>query len=633
MGSGHMAAGRSPTVKDLCLVRVEGEWTGPSTRDTAGARASHRLHFRVRGAIRPRLGFGDESIDVGGPTPSEARRLPQSRWLLDLPGRAIERLESERACWVVLGVAMALSAGLALRLTRGATFNADEFLYFLSSRGFDPRALLSPHGGHLIAVPRLIYATVFRLFGPDYLVFRLLEVLGIALAAGLFYAVAKRRVGALAALAPSVLLLFLGSAHDDTLDPLGITHVYCVAAGLGALLALERDSRRGDLAACALLVVSVATFSYGLAFLGGVAVSVLLRGDRWRRAWIVLIPLALYGAWLLVPNLPDTGAAESLHVRLSNVLLIPNFFADAAAAVAAALAGLSYDFSNPSSAARIGVGTINSSWGYLIAGLAAAALALRLRRDRVPVSIWTSLAILFFFWVSVAVVAGPDRNPDESRYIYVAAVVVLLVATDALAGIRVSRGGLVALFAVTAFALATNIAQLRIAGSGLRSFSANFRPFLTGIELARDRVDPGFFMAGAYLAAVDRNGSFAFSIPELRSQPESVRKLADSTLVAALRLGVAAAPAPPAGRKCLRFGGHHPAPPELAVRPPGILLRSASGGAVTLGRFAASPSARVGSLSPGRFAALQIPADRSHEPWHVFLSTTGPLTICELGSP
>jgi hypothetical protein len=144
---------------------------------------------------------------------------------------------------------MAISATLGLWLTRGTTFFADELTYFVANRGFDLRALLSGHNGHLIAGTRLIYATVLKLFGSGYLPFRILEVLGVALVSRLFFILAKRRIGAAAALVPSVVLLFLGSSGEVTVTPLVITHVYSVATGLGALLALERRDRWGDVGA------------------------------------------------------------------------------------------------------------------------------------------------------------------------------------------------------------------------------------------------------------------------------------------------------------------------------------------------------------------------------------------------
>jgi hypothetical protein len=420
---------------------------------------------------------------------------------------------------VVLGIAMALSATLGLWLTRGTTFFVDELTYFVADRGFDLRALLSGHNGHLIAVTRLIYAVVLKLFGADYLPFRLLEVFGIALVSGLFFVLAKRRIGAAAALAPSVVLLFLGSSGEVTLTPLGITHVYSVATGLGALLALERRDRWGDLGACALVSVSAATFTIGLAFLAGIAVSVLLREDRRRRAWIFVIPIALYCAWFLAaPELTGPAFSKSSGVQLSNVLLIPNFVADAAASVAAALSGLFY-FSNSAS------DTISSPWGNMIAGLALLALVLRLRRGRTPASLWTSLAVLLGFWIPI-VLTEPGRPPGAVRYIYAGSVAVLLVATDAAKGLRLSRGELLTLFAAATRALGANVAQFRSLSGVLRTQASQVRAQLTAIQLARDRVDPAFLpaagplqsftqnpnlaaRAGSLLAAVDRVGSFA----------------------------------------------------------------------------------------------------------------------------
>jgi hypothetical protein len=581
-------------------------------------------------------------------TPASDTVLPARR-LLALCDRAIARLDaSERTCLAVLGAAMALSAAASLWLTRGTVFFSDEFTYFVANRGFDFKALLSPHNGHLIAGVRLIYAAVFEVFGADYLVFRLLEVLGIALVAGLVFVYAKRRIGPAAALAPSVLLLFLGSSPDVTLSPLGITHVYSVAAGLGALLALERGNARGDLASCVLLFVSVATFSIGLAFLAGVTVSVLLRADRWRRAWIFLIPSAMCGIWLLTPKLTGPLYGANTGFRISNVPLVPNFVADAAAAVAAVLTGLSHDFSNaaignPGSAPDI----TSAPWGYLIAAVATAALVFRLRRGGVPASLWSSLTVLLVFWSSAALVAELNRYPYSQRYIYAAAVTTLLVASDALAGIRISRRALLALLAGSVLALGANLSQLRAAAGLLRSDSASSRAVLTSLEVARHRVAPGFVPfaapprvtfayivvggAGPTLAAAHRNGSFAFSLAELRAQPEPVRELADSTLAAALRIGLGPEPAPRSGHRCLQHDGSRGTSKELTLRSPGILLRSAAPASVTMRRFATRRTVNVGRLSPGRLVALQIPPDSAPEPWRVALSATGrPTTVCDL---
>jgi hypothetical protein len=538
---------------------------------------------------------------------------------------------------------MALSAALVLWLSRGTSFFSDEFTYFVASRGFDPNALLSPHNGHLVAGVRLVYATVFALFGADYLVFRLLEAFGVVLVAGLFFVLAKRRVGPAIALPPSILLLFFGSAADDTLSPLGITHVYCVAAGLGALIALERDDRRGDLAGCALLVIAVATFSIGLAFLAGAAVAVLMRGDRWRRAWIFLIPAGLYIAWAaFAPKLTGPTYHADIGLRLTNALTVPNFVADAAAAAAAAVAGLARNFTTSALTGAGSAPDLAPEWGYPIVIVAGVGLGLRLRRGGVPSSLWVSLAVLLAFWTSTAMVTTLNRYPTTERYAYAGAVAMLLVAADALSGVEIPRRLAPVLLPVTALALAGNIYTFRTSSGVIRSYSATDRAALAAIELARGRV-PGDFVpstpsiavnsayqvvggAGPVLAAVDRNGSFAFSLPQLREQPEDVREVADSTLAQALGLRLEPARSAGALTGCRRV----PASTPIVLRPPGVLLRAVGTERVTLRRFAAVPTARVGSLRPGGAELLRIPADRAPEAWHAELSPGGPATICGL---
>lgn len=579
-------------------------------------------------------------------TPERRGRFSAHR--LQFPAAALERLENERVCWSVLGTAIVAWAVLGLSLTRGTTFFSDEYTYFIGSRGFNLEAILAPHNGHLIATVRLIYAAVFKLFGPDYLVFRLLEVFGIALVATLFFVRAKRAVGPAVALAPSVTLLFLGSAAPQvTLSPLGITHVYCVAAGLAALLTLERDSRRGDLAACTFLLVSVATFSIGLAFLAGVAVSVLLRGDRWRRCWIFLVPLSLYLAWLAAPKLTGAVYASGTGFTLSNVLLVPNFIAESAAAVAASLAGLDTDFSNASSVSDIPT----SAWGFVVAPLAVAALTVRIRRRPVPASLCASLAIVLGFWLSIAVVAGLNRYPYSQRYIYAGGVVVLLAATDALAGYRLSHGAVAALLALTVLALGANLYRLRAAGPFLAANSTSLRAGLTAIQIAGDQATPGFFgpphgfpavgdgrlfLAAAavstgggtrpYLSAAQRNGSLGFSLARLRSQPASVREQTDESLVNVLGLRLVPAPTQMHG-KCRTVPGAISGVHDFGIRPPGIVLRAPTAEAVTIRRFASAKAVGLGNLSAGKFSALEIPTDQAPDTWHVGVPA-GPLTIC-----
>jgi hypothetical protein len=260
--------------------------------------------------------------------------------------------------------------------------------------------------------------------------------------------------------------------------------------------------------------------------------------------------------------------------------------------------------------------------------------------------LWVSLAVPLGFWIPIAL-TEPGRPPGAIRYIYAGSVAVLLVVPEAARGLRLSHRGLLGLVGAAILALGANISAARDQSGGLRTEAAQVRAQLTAIQLARDRVDPAFVpgagplqsitqnpnlaaRAGALLAAVDRVGSFAFSLTELERQAEPVRELADSTLAGALRLGLTPAPPPIAGQKCVRIGERGATPIALALHPPGIELRASIVQPVILARFGTVPAAIVGILTPGVPATLEIPVDRATEPWRVVFPAGHPLTVCAL---
>jgi hypothetical protein len=458
------------------------------------------------------------------------------------------------------------------------------------------------------------------------------------ISATLFYALVKRRIGPLPALAPTLVLLFLGAAWHHVAVPIGFTIILSVAAGLAALLALERADRRGDVAACLLIALSIFTFTIGLAFLVGVAISVLIRGDRRRRAWIFLIPFALYSAWWLW----SLGAAFSSpgQTTPSNVLLIPNYVAESLAAVTAALAGLSHDFDQGP--------FIEPGWGRILAVAAVVALVLRIRRGNVPPTLWVALGVVLAYWALGALAANSSaRGPWAIRYMYPGAVGVLLTTTATASGIRFSRLGLGALFAATAVSLATNLALLRDGAALFRDYSSRTRAQLAMLELARDRVDPYFDAdevganippnspdAGAYLAGVDRYGSPAFPLAEVARQSDSVRQAADQVLASALELQlVPSHSGARSGEACRHIRSSEAGEPITFEVPTGgarMRVRAAAPASVAVGRFATSQSAELGDLSPGEQATLRIPPDSSPTPWRASATDARSVTVCAL---
>ena len=530
---------------------------------------------------------------------------------------------------------MAVYAVLAMWLTRGTTLFVDGVDLFLNNRGLDPGALLRPLNGHLVLMERSVYAAGFAIFRGDYIVFRLVELAGALLAAGVLFVLVRRRVGPAAALAAAILVLFLGSAWEVTIVQDVMTNVFCAAAGLGAFLALERGDRRGDVAACLLLLAAIACWTLGVAFAIGAAVIVLLQPRARGRLWVAAMPLALYAAWLLwvrVAYVPDHGAAQNL--TLANVLTLPNFVVDEAGVVAGAVAGLNWNFASTD---PYRVFQTDLSFGYALAPLAAAALAIVVRRRGSTPMLWGALAALAAFWISIGLAFGLGRTPTTIRYAYPGTVLVLVIAAEAFRGTRPSPRAVAALIALTVFSLGANLYRLQQGASFFRHYSDTQRAQLTAMEVARPHIDPAFILesclapvpAGPYLAAVDRNGSPADTPSELAAQPESVREAADSTLASAL--GLRLRPPAPGVRPthCRRFAPSPGGEPLFAARPPGILLRARAAAPVTVGRFADQPTVRVGSTSAERLVALPIPRDALHAPWYVAVANGRPVTVCE----
>ena len=535
-----------------------------------------------------------------------------------------------------------LSAALILFQTRGNTFFNDEFAVLAQlGGGFDAEAILTPHNGHLTAVAYLVYEVVLEVFGADAAAFRVVAVLALLACATLVFVYLRRRVDPLLALAPAVVLLFLGASWETLLWPFSVaTWVFAAAAGIGALLALEREDRTGDIWACVLLVVAVASHSTGLAFIVGAAVYVLLRGDRWSRAWVVLVPLALYAAWWLWALKFD----QDSPLAAENLWLIPSFAADSLAAVAGAVTGLAANLGAESPNATI---QIEPGWGRALGLVAIALVAVRIARGNVPRAMWATLALLLAFWASLALGFGPGRTPDQSRYIYPGAVLLFLVAGTALTGIRVPRKGVIAVLVVAALAVTTNIRQLHDGEVFLEDYSQRVKAQLAMLELGGDAIPPAYdprtdpalaevvpaqlpLQAGSYQLAVERFGSVGFSPDEVLEQRASVREGADQVLASALAIGLTPAAGGGGAENCDVTAAETPGGAVVRELPPGTYeLRAEAPATVALGRFADGYPVALDELAAGEAAALEIPADgEAGRPWRLSTTSAEPVAVC-----
>ncbi len=554
-------------------------------------------------------------------------------------------LRTTRGAWTALGAAMALSAALILATAHGESFGIDEMFYLgrmvedsgrvVQHHSLDLGYLLGPYNGHLQLGGKLIYEATFALFGADYTAFVAVNVAALCASVALVFELARRRVGPLAALAPAVLLLFLGFAREVLLWPFDVHTLAALALGLGAYLALEREDRRGDVLACLLLSASVATIEVGLSLLVGVAVLVLLGRERLRRVWIFLVPAILYAAWWIWAR---RFHQDQSALALDNLHLIPRTVLYAAAAALGALTG-----TNPVLAASYV--TVVTWFGKALAVLAALAVALRLRLGGIPRGLWAWLAVLLFYWLTMGAAARP---PEGSRYLFFGAVAILLVGAEALRG-RVGPRLTLGIVVVALLALPANIAQLR---SGYRSDTLHndagvSRAEFAMLELAGARVDPEYVAAadpqvaaaggglyigipaGAYLRSVERNGSPAFTLAELREQPEELRKIADITLADALELHSEAIPGRPAGSRCRVYAPPRGASSTSFPLPPGRTAYAPAAGrpvAIGLRRFAAGQSGELEEARRGAWRSIAIPRDLASEPWRAIVDA--PLRVC-----
>jgi hypothetical protein len=538
----------------------------------------------------------------------------------------------------VAGLALMLLAGLALLLylARDTTFYFDEWDWVLRRREWTVGALLEPHNEHLSAVPLLFYKLLFSTVGIEqYWPYR---ALGLAMHAfvvvGLFL-YARPRVGDALALAAAAIILFLGAGWNDVLWPFQAGFLASLAAGVGALLALDRGTRRGELLAAVLILIALGSSSLGLPIAAALGVEVLGRPDRRRRWWIVVAPVALYAVWWAVYG-REGGAT------LDNFFATPGYILEALAGAAGAIVGLAPE------------------WGRIFAVLGVIVL-LGALRERVGMT-WRLAALIalpLLFWGITGLIRANLNEPAASRYLYPGALFLLLIAVEAGAGVRLSRRGLAVLTALLLGALISNLGAMRDGAGYLRDRATAVKGSLAAMRLAPPGLSPIFqpapevapqIRADQYLAAVKDLGSPAPPPRDLPTLFHASRQNADATLarVFALQLVPGAKPGGTAPKvefsnqaglvargPCVTITAQGTgALAQLLVPKGGLLVAPGDGSTtVSLRRFAdgfrAAPLGEVGGGAPA--AAVRIPSDASPVPWRAKLELEGTVRACGVG--
>ncbi|HEX5930022.1 MAG TPA: hypothetical protein VFY48_11595 [Solirubrobacterales bacterium] len=540
-------------------------------------------------------------------------------------------MSERRAAIVGLALATLAAAIWLFSLDSHLTFIADDWELLVKRHGWGADYYFDPYHENIVVGPAIVYRALLLAFGMgSSLPFYVVSIGLFLTSAVLLFALLRRRVGDWPALVAAVLVLFLGAAFEDLLWAFQMGYFGSMVAGLGMLLALDREDERGDAIACALLAVSLAFSSLGLTFGVGAAVEIATgRRPRARRAFVALLPFALYALWWV-----GWGHTAESDFSLDNIAGLPEFVYNAASAGIVSLLGLATgDGSEPDQPHLI--------WGQLLLLPVLAGIGWRVYRERgLPRGLAIALALGVFFWVSAALVQNADRLPTSSRYQYGSAVFLLLIAAETLRGLRVPRLAVGVAAGVTVFALTGGIPLAE------REYEERWRPTgeylrstLAAVDIAGESAQPGYRIAFAptpvataarYLDAKADYGTPAYTEGELEARPAAEKEGADLTLAQAL--GLALREPAPGDRTiaCEPLQASAEGPTGVTLLQGGFTLANETGGdvEVVLSRFAGGFPVSLGPLPAGVTTALEIPVDGSERPWNLGLKGEGPVRLC-----
>jgi len=199
-----------------------------------------------------------------------------------------------------LAAAVVAGAGALVLLIAGREtwFYLDDWDFSLRAADLSLDSIMNPNNQNWHATVVLVYRVIFELFGFDgYLAFRVLATALVVGVAVLAYLYARPRIGPWWALLPLGLLV-ASPAFEVQLWPFQIGQLLSGAAGLGALLLLDREPTRARMiASAALLLVAVASSSAGVPLVALVVYDRLLTPGRRRQVLVALPAIAAYGIW------------------------------------------------------------------------------------------------------------------------------------------------------------------------------------------------------------------------------------------------------------------------------------------------------------------------------------------------
>ena len=531
----------------------------------------------------------------------------------------------ERLPIALLVIAMVISTWLVLTLNSGFTFIQDEWDPLLNRNGWGLDQIFAPFNGHPTMIPMVIYKVFQEVFGMDSA--RPVQIIHAALLLvmnGVLFVYLRRRVGDWAALIGTVVILFLGAAFEILLFSFTMNFTGAIAAGIGALLALDRNDRAGDIIASLLLVLGLFTSLLVLPFIAAAAVEWYLnprnRKDRW---FVPGISILVFASWWLVWG-RDAGTSS---FSLANIPTTPGTAFEALGSGFMSLVGLAS--SNGTQADQP-----NLIWGQLIA-IAAAALAwLRIRKlgRPVPRDILVSGAALLSFVLILGLSEEESRQPTFSRFQLPLAILILMTASTLLKGIRLRTSWLIAAALIAAFSVQSGVRMVEQEANGQWTVASQyFRAYLAGIELSGTDavatetagIGPWATVSPArFIEITDRYGSPAHGRSEVRSLAENELYWLDTGLIIGTGVGLDGDPPDPKSQACRSAieGG------ALVVEPGRYRLENGTSDQVTVrvARVGPASGEGIGAVLPDSAAGLDLPAGDLSEPWRVSFEPSSP---------
>ncbi len=512
------------------------------------------------------------------------------------------------------------------------TFWRDEWGFILDRRGSGLDTYLTPFVEQLLALAVALYKLLIALFGIDSpLPFRIAHVIVFIATVAVVFVYVRRRVGEWLALAAVLPLLFFGPSWDDVLFPFQVSLIGSVGCGVGALLALDSESRRGDIAAMVLLIVGLFSQDAAIPFVAAATVDIALTRDRWRRAYVVVVPTVLWFAWYL-----GWGRDAQNFISFHNFSTLFGYVADGWASSLSSLTGLAAPHNT--------LTPTPLDWGRPLLAIVLVLGAVRVARvgiGAMPRRLWAVLLAQIGFWSLTGLNAAFFGQATSGRYQLVGAILWVMIAAELFRGVRISRPVVIAALAIGVLAALANFSQLRNSAHGLALIGEQEKGGLGALELTRGVVNPNFVLteknsgvdylgivdAGSYFSAIDDWGSPAYAADELPTAPEGAREAADRVFAAALRVNAEPVQAP-AASDCRDVDlGQGP----TVVDPGDEVTVQAGAGPVKLNlrRYATSSfPVSLGSVQPGRAVAVSIPMDQSTQPWALEVTGTGTARVC-----